>query len=674
VGLITDGKFKVKSLLQRLITYKNILKFNVFSQCESNTLARINHAIDNLRTDVSDGSLRRQPFCIVLYGFPGTGKSSFAIQIARALMYDLYGGFQSTDMVTLNETDEYQSEFRSSHKVVLFDDIGASKYGLNDTKNPWRKVIDFVNNIKKTALNPNVEMKGKVYIQPDLVIITSNLNFAKGAFINLYIPAAEAILRRLSCIVKVNDHDSVTPLLPVRNKISTSDSAYLSNALEYRLQGGSTSPEILSRDKYIQSLRVKFRDHMIDQSNFINHFNSYFDDHIDLHELEFNEILDPQSGFFDIRANLYSETCSQYYLTHVNWERYIIEYDTCLLTTDAYLSTCGIVDHTRNSSEDLFIDIDIFNEVLMNKFPGVFVGHSHLTSSIDEIFAESKDEISIQMDTNKNIDLNDNLVISDDIDSLIDRMNLYADTGNHSTQLSVLPSPYCNIIKYASNSVLMERSYFLGWALYIIDKLGKDISWLRKLSSFNSAITHHLGLANNQLNSFYSHLNTFNDKFHLDYPLGKIESIVIKKIDESQSNTNHSCSSNDSSLSTYMWDDEKSQIRFVSNLISCSAEFQIYTNLKFSTFGEIDLLCEAPRSILVLELKSGSTGKNKGRQQVIRYSRVMSAFRPKKRIIGLTHRKYGFQVVCDLKSSIKSEFNGFLQTIGYINPQPVIIE
>jgi hypothetical protein len=39
---------------------------------------------------------------------------------------------------------------------------------------PYRKIIDFINNIRKTSLNPNLEMKGKVFIEPDLVIVTTN--------------------------------------------------------------------------------------------------------------------------------------------------------------------------------------------------------------------------------------------------------------------------------------------------------------------------------------------------------------------------------------------------------------------------------------------------------------------------------------------------------------------
>lgn len=283
IGSIKDPYFTVKALVKRLHIYRKLHMYNIFSVRDSNTLSRISHAIDDLETDVSNGSLRQQPFCIVLYGYPGTGKSSFAIQIARALMIDKYGSFQSSDMVTLNETDEYQSEFRTSHKVVLFDDIGASKYGLADTKNPWRKVVDFVNNIRKTALNPNVEMKGKVYIEPDLVIITSNLDFTKGAAISMYIPAQDAIFRRFNRIVNVANHQEVTPLIRIKDVRPIPGGSTLSvfpNYVEVKVDAKNkcSEPLLQPREQYVAELIPSFREHEQDQVKFVERFNAYFDD------------------------------------------------------------------------------------------------------------------------------------------------------------------------------------------------------------------------------------------------------------------------------------------------------------------------------------------------------------------------------------------------------------
>ena len=124
-----------------------------------------------------DASLRRQPFGILIEGYPGTGKSGAAIRLAQELCAAKGTPLSTDEIVVLNETDEFQSEYRSNHRVVIFDDVGATKCSL-DGKDPWRKVIDFINNITKTSLNPHLELKGNILIRPELVICTTNLTVA----------------------------------------------------------------------------------------------------------------------------------------------------------------------------------------------------------------------------------------------------------------------------------------------------------------------------------------------------------------------------------------------------------------------------------------------------------------------------------------------------------------
>jgi len=402
IGFIKDPNYSVEALLRRLRIYRFLHSCNVFTGRDSNTLSRISLAIDNLETDVSNGSLRKQPFCIVLYGYPGTGKSSFAIQIARALMIDKYGRFRSSDMVTLNETDEYQSEFRTSHKVVLFDDIGASRYGLSDTKNPWRKVVDFVNNIRKTALNPNVEMKGKVYIEPDLVIITSNLDFTRGAAINQYIPAQDAIFRRFNRIVRVTNHKQVTPIYRIQEEQKKLTEGYMSNTPLYGevkegVPGDGTPSVLQPREQYVAELIPAFREHERSQSRFVGRFNAYFDDYPDFSPEETQDSLVAESrvvrdGF--MLDNYYGSTSScqnplgsteshkcviqtytttlptvpegyddsrffmtlAYYLRKVDWERYHLD---ALHWGDVamQMSERGVVFPTRMSPET-YLELD----------------------------------------------------------------------------------------------------------------------------------------------------------------------------------------------------------------------------------------------------------------------------------------------------------------------------
>jgi Holliday junction resolvase-like predicted endonuclease len=355
IGSLKDPRYDIPSLLSRLYRYKKSLMYTIFSLRDSSTLARVCAAIDDLETDVSDGTFRKQPFCILLYGFPGTGKSSLAVKIARALMTDKHGEFNSRDMVTLNESDEFQSEYRCYHKVVVFDDIGASKCGLNDTKNPWTKVIDFVNNIKKTVLNPNVDVKGKVYIEPELVILTSNLDFQKGGKINHYIPAFEAILRRVSRIVKVVDYTTVHPLLFDKTHIQIDTESHMTYRPRCEFRG-----DPISSTNYIQELRDAYRKHDADQTLFVDHINSYFDDYVcDEPDILFSQ----SSGLVELTEEQLIKARIKYYYDYVDWGRYYIEHCTELADDFRYyLTQDGTIALFDSSCTMLCIHNDEFNE------------------------------------------------------------------------------------------------------------------------------------------------------------------------------------------------------------------------------------------------------------------------------------------------------------------------
>lgn len=268
-----DPFYERTKLLDRLINYRRFFR-KINSLRESAIAARLDIAIVDMQTDVSTGALRRQPFCVMLYGPPGVGKSSFAIQIAQAIMKYEHGTFNSAQMVTLNETDDYQSEFRSSHKVVLFDDIAAARTTHSDTKNPWRKVIDFVNNVQKTALNPNCEMKGKVYIKPDLVILTSNINFDKGwGEVDKTMNCTEAIQRRCKRTVRLHDYEKVS-FTEFSKHLQSRTSAL--GAVPVNVS--SEPANKISRAVAVQSLLDEYILHMKSQTEFVRTFNDYFDD------------------------------------------------------------------------------------------------------------------------------------------------------------------------------------------------------------------------------------------------------------------------------------------------------------------------------------------------------------------------------------------------------------
>jgi len=191
--------------MARLEWLKQLSRLHIFYNKDErgkSVFFRISALIESLKLDDSNGKVRKQPYGVLLAGPPGCGKTITAMRFAEKFLRAKYGEFNPHDIVTLNETDEYQSEYRTNHRVVIFDDVAAEQYA-KAMQNPWRKIIDFINNVKKTALNPNVDLKGVVYINPDLVIVTTNMSITQSFGLSSWINCIGAIERRFPCILQL---------------------------------------------------------------------------------------------------------------------------------------------------------------------------------------------------------------------------------------------------------------------------------------------------------------------------------------------------------------------------------------------------------------------------------------------------------------------------------------
>lgn len=133
--------------------------------------------------------VRKQAFCIFLEGDPGCGKTFATITIAKTIFPDL----NKHQMIVLNEEDEFQSELRSYHKVIMMDDVGNRNIN-REVDNPLRRPLDFVNNTPRRSLNPEADLKGLISVEPELVIMTSNVSAQTLASYHSEVP--ESLYRR----------------------------------------------------------------------------------------------------------------------------------------------------------------------------------------------------------------------------------------------------------------------------------------------------------------------------------------------------------------------------------------------------------------------------------------------------------------------------------------------
>jgi hypothetical protein len=119
-------------------------------------------------------TMRKAPFGVLLYGGSGVGKSSIVNIIVRTLLAHNNFDAGNNSVITLNEADKYQSEFRTHHNGVIFDDLCNTR-SSKTTENPLNKVIQFNNNVPIAALNPVADMKGNVMIEPNVLCATTNV-------------------------------------------------------------------------------------------------------------------------------------------------------------------------------------------------------------------------------------------------------------------------------------------------------------------------------------------------------------------------------------------------------------------------------------------------------------------------------------------------------------------
>jgi hypothetical protein len=201
---ITENDFE--DLLARCIEKASIMKNTCKGTVEKSILSRkldtVRQWQASFRQTRVQGGLREAPYSIGVFGGTAVGKSS----IANILMVTTlkHNGYCASDdrIVTINDSDKYMSNFRSSTNGVLIDDVGNTKEKFVE-RAPTSLMIQLVNNVRMYANMAEADMKGKVSVEPKVVITTKNV---KDTCASVYSNEPASITRRdritLTCTVK----------------------------------------------------------------------------------------------------------------------------------------------------------------------------------------------------------------------------------------------------------------------------------------------------------------------------------------------------------------------------------------------------------------------------------------------------------------------------------------
>jgi hypothetical protein len=141
----------------------------------------------------TEGKLREAPFTVYVHGGSGIGKSYLSQILMRTIL--MKNGFDASDdrTIVLNDSDKYMSTYRSFINGIFLDDVGNTRPDFVE-KAPSQKIIELCNNVPAYANMAEVDMKGKVTIEPKCIVMTSNLRL--GAIANHYSMDVLSIARR----------------------------------------------------------------------------------------------------------------------------------------------------------------------------------------------------------------------------------------------------------------------------------------------------------------------------------------------------------------------------------------------------------------------------------------------------------------------------------------------
>jgi len=202
-------------LLDKTIEKADVLMLTCKGVVERNIMLKKSSSLrlwqTTFRQTRIQGGLRAAPYAIGIFGGTSVGKSSVAnIMMVTTL---LHNGFSADDdrIITLNEQDKFDSNYRTFVNGVFFDDVGNTKSEFVE-RAPTVKIIEYINNVRMYATVAEADKKGKVFIEPKVFITTKNVKDS-GATTYSNEPASIARREKVTATVTVKPEYAVHDML-----------------------------------------------------------------------------------------------------------------------------------------------------------------------------------------------------------------------------------------------------------------------------------------------------------------------------------------------------------------------------------------------------------------------------------------------------------------------------
>lgn len=142
-------------------------------------------------------NLRKAPYALEFFGPSGVGKTALSKQIMNALLVSAGLPTDTKFQATLNPTEQYMSTWKTEKHVMIIDDC-CNENEKYTKQPPTRFIIDVCNNQPFVANMADLNEKGKVYVEPSLVIVTTNVKDLNAA---AYSNCPYSVQRRMNNVV-----------------------------------------------------------------------------------------------------------------------------------------------------------------------------------------------------------------------------------------------------------------------------------------------------------------------------------------------------------------------------------------------------------------------------------------------------------------------------------------
>uniref|UniRef100_A0AB39A3B8 RNA-dependent RNA polymerase n=1 Tax=Perinereis wilsoni marma-like virus 7 TaxID=3237982 RepID=A0AB39A3B8_9VIRU len=247
---------------------------------------------DYITMKISSG-VRKAPFTIELCGESSQGKTTCGDQLVDALLASANLPLGKEYRGTLNMGDDYMSGWLTHMLVMNIDDVSNEKSNFVQ-KPPTRAIIDICNNQPYYANMAELEKKGKVFVEPSIVVANTNVKNLDAA---IYSNCPYSVQRRMHAVITVKAKEEFQFIIDgrpqgidsskIRAKFGTTKPLFddiwvltvekaiqperLSTVASYKVVEWNGKPlEKVSMRTVMQYLIEKFAEHRLDQEDILS--------------------------------------------------------------------------------------------------------------------------------------------------------------------------------------------------------------------------------------------------------------------------------------------------------------------------------------------------------------------------------------------------------------------